>query len=365
MSLEPWDEVWRRNQHLAARLVTSGAVASLVFVTPPAGGLALRARRYSPLPGVEVVTPPLVIPRRYGGHRVLGAWSRRALSDVDVLWINDPVVGVAALRPGRPAVYDVTDDWRSMAQVPRQRRRLVAAENALSKRAATVVCSGVLAERWLQRYGVSATMIQNGVDVAGIRAAERRPLPGPGPHAVYVGTLHANRIDVDLVADLAGKFPGTVHLVGPNHLSLVDQDKLQSSGVLLHGPVRASLVPDWMVSADVLICPHVVDAFTLSLDAIKSHEYLATDRPIVATPSSGFQSRTEWGLLVVDRSGFGEAVLQGLGMGNHQRAVSADWAQRATDFVSVLQRSQGSVIDRVSGQQADPARSDGRDIAHI
>src|SRR4051794_13181470 len=32
LSLDPWDEVWRRNQHLAVRLVRLGLVESLVFV---------------------------------------------------------------------------------------------------------------------------------------------------------------------------------------------------------------------------------------------------------------------------------------------------------------------------------------------
>ena len=71
LSLEPWDEVWRRNQHLAARLVSSGAVNSLLFIGPQRGGLALRPHRYRPLPGIEAVIPPLVIPRRYGGYRLL------------------------------------------------------------------------------------------------------------------------------------------------------------------------------------------------------------------------------------------------------------------------------------------------------
>lgn len=51
-----------------------------------------------------------------------------------------------------------------------------------------------------------------------------------------------------------------------------------------------------MRAFDVLICPHVVSAFTLSLDAIKAYEYAAAGRPVVATPTSGFQaiSSAEW-----------------------------------------------------------------------
>ena len=288
LSLEAWDGVWRRNQHLAARLVQDGLVGSLVFATPPAGGLTVRARPESPYPESRSSR------RRSccrGGTAVPGARPVAAPSARR----RRCVVGQRSGRRCRGAAIgvladDVTDDWREMVQAPADRRRLVAAEDALAGVARTVVCSEVLAQRWMTRYGVEAIVIQNGVDVAAIGAATPRRLAGSPPHAVYVGTVHTNRIDVDLVAELADRFPGTVHLVGPDYLDAGARGRLRARGVLLDGPAPASEVPSWLVSADVLICPHVVDGFTLSLDAIKSHEYLATDRPVVATPSSGFQS---------------------------------------------------------------------------
>lgn len=63
-------------------------------------------------------------------------------------------------------------------------------------------------------------------------------------------------------------------------------------------------VATWLISADVLVCPYRVDEFTLSLDAVKSYGYLATDRPVVATPSSGFEGLRSPRLTVVDRAGF-------------------------------------------------------------
>jgi glycosyltransferase involved in cell wall biosynthesis len=338
LSLETWDEVWRRNQHLAARVVRSGAVSSLRFVTPPQPGLALRSRTTSPEPGIHVVTPPLIVPRRYGGHRVIGAWLRHRLRDVDVLWVNDPVAGVAAARRGVPVVYDVTDDWRSMPQDAASRARIVAAEEALADRAeATVVCSRVLAARWWERYTVAATVIPNGVDTDAVRSAEPRELDGEAPHAVYVGTVHANRVDVDLVADLAIAKIATVHLVGPERLSAPDRGRLLDAGVRLHGPVPSADVPGWLVSADVLICPHLVDDFTLSLDAIKAHEYLATYRPVVATPSCGFQELAAGGLAVVDRYGFVDAVRAAVGSGRFPRPAPPSWDERADAFAAVLQ----------------------------
>lgn len=341
LSLEPWDQVWRRNQHLAARIARRPDVESVLFVTPPAGGLALRRTRSRPQERVEVRTPPLVVPRRMGGHRVLAAWTRHAVRGAEVLWVNDPVAGAAALRPGIPAVYDVTDDWRSMAQTGAERARVVAAEDLLARRARTVVCSAVLAERWADRYGVRATVIGNGADTAVLHEAPRHALPGRGPHVLYAGTLHANRLDIGLVAELAQS--ATVHLLGPDHLYTADRARLLRAGVRVHGAVPAAQVASWLVSADVLVCPHRVDAFTLSLDAIKSHEYLATDRPVVATPSSGFQSLHAPGLTVVDRAGFSSAVSTAAVAGAVAgRAPVATWDERAAEFAAVLLHAGGA-----------------------
>jgi teichuronic acid biosynthesis glycosyltransferase TuaH len=341
LSLEPWDDVWRRNQHLAAELVALGEVSALQWISPPSGGLRPRATSTWPLPGIEVVVPPLVVPRRYGGHRVLGRWLRRQVAEVDVVWVNDPVAGRAAVPPGRPAMYDVTDDWRSMPQPTASRRRIVAAEDELASRVPTVVCSAVLADRWRCRYGVEAALVPNAVDVAALRSARPRRLDGPAPHVVYVGTVHTNRVDLELIAEVAAS-GATVHLVGPEHLAPAEQQRLTAAGVRVIGPVPAADVPSWLVSADVLVCPHVVDEFTLSLDAIKAHEYLATDRPVVATPSCGFQSLTADGLTVVDRSRFAAAVAEAAGTGPFPRPAPASWADRATEFARTLRAVAGA-----------------------
>jgi glycosyltransferase involved in cell wall biosynthesis len=266
---------------------------------------------------------------------VLAAFLKRAVRSADVLWVNDPLAGSGVLSVGLPALYDVTDDWRSMPQSAAQRARIVAAENELAGGARTVVCSEMLAARWRQRYGVEAAVVQNGVDVAAVRRAATQALAGSAPHLVYVGTVHANRIDVRLVATLAKI--GTVHLVGPDHLEPDARRLLLSAGVLLHGAVPAEHVPSWLVSADVLLCPHVVDDFTRSLDAIKAHEYLATDRPIVATPASGFQSITAPGLFVVGPDGFADAVCTATSAGRRYiRVPPCTWRERVDEFAAVL-----------------------------
>jgi glycosyltransferase involved in cell wall biosynthesis len=233
-------------------------------------------------------------------------------------------------------VYDVTDDWRSMPQRDADRAALIAAEDALAARARTIVCSDVLAERWRERYGIDPAVVPNGVDVDAIRTAEPRDLGDHGPHAVYVGTLHTNRLDIDLVEAVAHDKSVTVRLVGPDHLDEAARVRLLGAGVVIHGAVPSADVPSWLVAADVLICPHIVDDFTISLDAIKAHEYLATDQPIVATPTSGFQSLTAPGLTVAGSTAFVAGVRAGAGTGPYDRPRPPSWAERADVFAAAL-----------------------------
>ena len=339
VSLEPWDEVWRRNQHLASRLVAQGHVQRLTFICPPTKLRHVPTQR--PTANITALTPHLFLPRSSGGlglvARELRVWG---VGRADVLWVNDAVLGARLITAGQATLYDVTDDWRRTSMASSERRRLVAAEDALAMRATTVVCSDVLRERWQERYGVDAHVVQNGVDLAGHKQARAVDLAGPGPHVMYVGTLHDERLDLSLVLAAADRAEvGSVHLVGPDHLSVPSRASIASHPkVLSHGPVPHAQVPDWMAGADVLFCPHLIDDFTLSLDAIKAFEYLAATKPVVATASSGFQSLApQVGLHVAPAERFLDALMLALASPVPARPPGGqDWDERAGQFADLL-----------------------------
>ncbi|HEY5247286.1 MAG TPA: glycosyltransferase [Dermatophilaceae bacterium] len=267
-----------------------------------------------------------------------GSLRHGALREVDLLWINDPVLGVHSMTTA-PALYDITDDWREARASNHVVRRLVRAEDRLARRAATVVCSEVLRQRWRDRYGVEAHLVHNGVDLAAHRAAIPRKLPGKVPHVGYVGTLHDERLDVDLLVRLGGDPRiGTVHLVGPDSFSAATRARLGGvPGIVLHGPVPAAEVPDWMASFDALMSPHLVTAFTLSLDAIKAYEYLASGRPVVATPTSGFQELAGRVRLAAAPR-FADELVEALNGPNlDDGPPPASWEDRAREMTAIIE----------------------------
>ncbi|MDN4481764.1 glycosyltransferase [Demequina muriae] len=355
VSLEPWDRIWRRNQHLVDRLLALSPGLTVAFVTPPADPLhaAMSGRAPRAGAGAQAV-------EGYGGRLstfqptkwlpgALGAASDRGLDraiarhlrrgrGVDALWINDPRrAGVARLLEV-PTLYDVTDDWTEARRSPRERARLVRGDAWLTRHAgAVVVCSPAL------QASKGGTLIRNAVDVVAYREPRPRPHDLPRRAALYCGTLHEDRLDVDLVIATGARLAesgAVLALLGPVALTETNGRRLlRAPGVVVLGARGFEDVPAYLQHADALVVPHLVDDFTATLDPIKLYEYLAVGRPIVSTPCAGFVDAGEeaW-VTVAPRDGFADAVTASVGSthGPSDPADVADWSDRAKQMLEVL-----------------------------
>ncbi len=377
-SLEGWDSVWRRNQYLVAGLLASDPTLRVLFVEPPvdpvhvarSGGRPRRGAGLRRIDGVGGVAPGRLwaleptkwLPRAVGPladrwlvDAVVGSARQLGVTD-PVLWINDPAAAAVLRRTGWPSLYDITDDWLRADRAPRVRARLEADEGLLLSRCAeVVVCSeGLAASKGATR---PVQLIPNAVDVAHYRAPTGRPPDLPdGPSAVYVGTLHHDRIDVDLCVAVARALPDGAHLVlvGPNLLGEAATDRLREEGnVVLTGPVGHREVPAYLQHADVLVIPHAVTPFTESLDPIKAYEYLAVGRPVVTTPVPGYRLADAPGVTVAAPVALAGAVamaLEGprLPAGARPPTVDVpDWGERVAAMAEVLRS-----VAREAGRRA-------------
>ncbi len=354
-SLEAWDTVWRRNQHLVAGLLRRDPDLRVLFVEPStdpihaALGSAQPRRGRGLRPGPELdgipgpgrlwlLEPTKWLPRRVDA-RVDERWARQVVRAVrtleltdPVLWVNDPTGALLVSATSWPSLYDVTDDWTKAARPAREIDRIVAEEAILLERCdEIVVCSPALAESKGAHRPV--TLVNNGVDVAAYRIERPRPadLP-PGPVALYVGTLHSDRLDLDLCVETAAGLEGAGHLVlvGPDALQPAERARLEEAGVVLLGPRDSGDVPAYLQNADVLVVPHVVTAFTDSLDPIKAYEYAAADRPVVTTPVAGFRDTGDPRVVVSPDDYFVAAVLSSLGGHGQEGLLAAGGAVAAT-----------------------------------
>ena len=231
LSLEPWDQIWRRNQLLIDALLASRADLRVLFVEPPAAARQLLKQGRRPrtavatapeFDAVSIFRPVGWLPDRLSPYAPLvgGHGIRRRASELGferpVLWVNNHSLARFATRTGWPIVYDITDDWLLVDTGAAKRRRAKLDDHLLLESAEIVtVCSPALAAS--RRTSRPVVVIPNGVDP--LRFARLNPRPSDLPEgltAIYVGTLHEARLDVPLSCRLADDLPDVQFIyVGP------------------------------------------------------------------------------------------------------------------------------------------------------
>ena len=218
VSLEAWDDVWRRNQHLVAGLLRSDAALRVLFVEPPADpthdlrsrgvrrsrvgcdrGSGCRARPAVHGATGEVAAPPARPARRRAPRAGRDARRRLARHAASAALDQRPRRGRARRAVG-------------LADAVRHHRRLARGRPAGGRARACRRERGAPARPRPRGGGVLARAgAPQGRDPAGRRssptpstptptaAPRRRPADLPdGPVALYLGTVHPDRIDVDL-----------------------------------------------------------------------------------------------------------------------------------------------------------------------
>lgn len=365
-SLERWDAVWRRNQYLIDGLLRADGQLRVLFVEPAADPLHDLTSGRRPQSGASpraigntgrlwTFRPTKLLPRRFDSRAdsrlvsaVVAAAGRVGFTD-PLLWVNDPGLAGLLEETPWPALYDITDDWLAAHRTPAELDRLSRNESVLLDRSVEVVaCSQELVKRKspqrpAERHPI--VLIPNAVDVASYRRPRPRPADLPsGLTAVYAGTLHEDRFDVKLAVDAAVAVAGyaTVVLVGPNALSERATNELSDAGVVLLGSRPPDDLVGYLQHAEVLLVPHVVDAFTDSLDPIKLYEYQAVGRPVVSTGVAGFRDEDDDRIVIADGAGFPKAVREAIATSQPSpvgtgRAVP-DWSDRVAAMGVVLGR---------------------------
>ena len=305
LSLEAWDGVWRRNQHLVSRLLAADPALRVLFVEPPADPLHALRRRSVARRGLGLrqagerlwlFQPTKWLPRRLDprADRRLSSAVMRAAEQMDmtrpVLWLNDPLSSDLLRRTGWRALYDITDDWLLADRSPREHDRLVESESYLLTHCRhVVVCSPRLLET---KTADRITLIPNAVDVDAYRGElPGRPICPRDRSRCTWARCTATAWTSTCPRPWRGGWPAA----GRSSSS----DRTRSPPTTRHDSRRqarafsglASMprIPAYLKNADVLVVPHVVTDFTDSLDPIKVYEYLAAGRPVVSTAVAGFR----------------------------------------------------------------------------
>ncbi len=358
ISLEHWDNVWRRNQIICAQLLERHPKAQILWVGPPTdlwnlqglksvnaplGSLFRPAGKNVELYALKPFKPlPNVVGRKLN-ELLFGKSLSAAIKQLGwknyTTWVNNQ--SYCHLLPKDNSVkliYDITDDW-SHASVPPHILSQIKADDEwmLTNADEVIVCSSDLFEHKHERCK-SMHLIRNGVKLdpylPDSLAANQIPkeIQFSGPVAGYIGTLHEDRLDVELVVQVANKLP-QVHFVfiGPNSLSAANTKTLEDlPNCHILGAKPYEQLPSFMAGFNVCITPHVVSPFTDSLDPIKMYEYMATGKPIVSTPCAGFRDLRELIFIANDSNQFADFITQAITEKNEKDSARVDWAREQT-----------------------------------
>ncbi len=347
VAMEDWDEMWRRNQPIAAEFALRAPSRKLLYMglsidlshavrklsaAPFLRALRESRRLDSPVgfPNIFLFNPIKWVPNSLPFGQRFNRWSeRRQLQRAckrlglsrPILWLN-PHYGLHLLGHVEESlvVYDIGDDWSQIKQAEWVRRQTIAEDAELCLRAdALIVVSERLRE--LKRAIVPASkpvnLVPNGVYVrryAKIASGALQPHPAAKdwarPVLAYTGTIHKERVNLDLIEKIADAFPqATVALIGPNMLDAAATQRLKRhANIRLPGTFPFEEMPRLMSAFDVCIVPHLVSPFTESLSPLKFYEYLASGLPAVSTPVPGFRDCPELVYLAEDAPAFVAAI---------------------------------------------------------
>lgn len=385
---EDWDEIWRRNQFLLAGLAHAGETRRILFVERPCDvthGLRTRGllrsgseqqaklaralegpRRGADAPGLWLLTPFKLLPNSLPASRRVNEWLERtqvsrALHKLgmrqDVLWTQNPGAAHWLAHSGAAlTVYDATDDWSAMDGPAGWVEVVRRGQEALAYRADVVLaCSQALFDKW-SRLNAHTHLVPNGVDVAHFARVGQAPLPADvahitGPVLGYTGTLHDERVDVELIYRVASERPDwRLVFVGPDYLSAPSRTRLAAlPNVHLLGPRSYEELPAYMGLFDVCIIPHRVTPFTESLNPIKIYEYLATGLPIVSTPVATVRDLPDVVYLARDAAQFVARAADALAERDEDRRAK----RRRLAEQNSWQRRVDAVILALNGRFAD------------
>lgn len=375
-SANNWDGNAMADQHMARALTEH---APVLFVDPPISHLS--PRHYPELrpsldgPRLRVVEPRLArlttvvqpLPSRPGSTALASSlvrWQvRRALrslgGDAAAVLSAWPLYDLLPSIDTAVRAYWAQDDFVGGAALLGMSPRHVAARERRVSRAADLVIAAnpEIAAHWRSR-GHHVELIPYGCDAAAFALCDDAPSPDdvalPAPVAGFVGHIN-ERIDVGLLEAVVDRGVSLL-LVGPRFgtepAPRLDA-LLRRPNVTWVGAKPFALLPSYHGLIDVGLVPYADSAFNRGSFPLKTLEYLAAGRPVVATdlPATRWLD-TDLIQIRTDPASFADAVCDAVASRPDPELVARrrcfarahSWTERATAVAGVLglgQRASG------------------------
>jgi len=165
-----------------------------------------------------------------------------------------------------------------------------------------------------------------------------------GKRIGYIGNLSL-RLRFDLFEAIARQFPECQLIIVGDTSNGFPNIINSLPNVVTPGRIAPIHVSWFLKQCDALLLPHVVSSLTESMDPLKMYEYLASGKPIIATPVAGarkWSDRIEIGRTVEDFINAVHLVLGGKSKGSHQLRQAAvakqTWQSRVETIMMTINK---------------------------
>lgn len=214
-------------------------------------------------------------------------------------------------------------------------------ERALARTADLAIATSPAIGEHLKAQGFKNVEVKlNVADVEVFEAARGVPKEDP-PVVIFAGNLRADKLDVELLIDLARVLKGkaTLRLIGPSGLEPGERnflDDLRAEGADIRGPLSLEDLAAEVAKSTVGIIPYRINALTKGISPLKTYEYLAAGIPVVSTPLPSMGG-TAMADIYLGGGDFAKLVLSRLATNliptDH---VSMSWSSRGSEFRTLI-----------------------------
>lgn len=324
--------------------------------------------------GLYVAAPPPAMPPRFEqpmiavNQRVRGKWVRRVAQQLGfenpLLWIYDPDAALMVGHMGEKlALYAITDDHPTRAirlnreiSMRKWERRLVQACDVVIASAAN------LAEMKLPD-NPNTHYVPHGVDCTHFAQALEGSYPAatelaefPKPIVGFIGQINY-RMNVRVMRAAAESHPEwSFVFIGPmseRKSGSVDRSGADSEltelrsrpNVHFLGPRPRDALPAYLKAMSACVVPFVIDEHTTYMHPLKTLEYLAAGKPVVATPLPALQIYQDYVTLTEDPAAFVAALETAIATDTPERqqqrslyAATHSWENRLEYISSLIEQ---------------------------
>ncbi len=192
-------------------------------------------------------------------------------------------------------VYDCVDDWPSFFPDARERRYVEEVDEALCRRADLVFAgSAPLAEK-KQSLNPRIYVVNHAADISHFTTAcnQETIIPAdleriPHPRIGFVGMVDNVRFDATLIERIADNPAHHVVIIG-GFMGDAEMRIAQRPNIHKLGMKKVTELPAYLKGLDVCTMPYRLNEATRNIFPLKLYEYMATGKPIVATPIPAVQ----------------------------------------------------------------------------